>query len=183
MKSPQNTDRALAWHVQGTGFNPWHWRGKKMKRIAGKAHTIKYWKCMWRKITKNKNAHKKEGRKEEGGRNMKETSSIFIGQLVSGKPELKHRMTGPKFVFTYYNVCIIFYKLILFFKKSTFPIYSTLNIFVGGGRDLNAGFHSYKADAVHLEPHIQSILLWLFWRWESLKLFSLAGLKPQSSLS
>jgi hypothetical protein len=104
-----------------------------MKRIAGKAHTIKYWKCMWRKITKNKNAHKKEGRKEEGGRNMKETSLIFIGQLVSGKPELKHRMTGPKFVFTYYNVCIIFYKLILFFKKSTFPIYSTLNIFVGRG--------------------------------------------------
>jgi hypothetical protein len=30
---------------------------------------------------------------------------------------------------------------------------------------LNSGVHTCKADAVPLEPHLQSILLWLFWRW------------------
>jgi hypothetical protein len=32
-----------------------------------------------------------------------------------------------------------------------------------------------------LEPHHQSILLWLFWRWGSPALFARAGLKPRSS--
>jgi hypothetical protein len=28
-----------------------------------------------------------------------------------------------------------------------------------------AGLHAHKAGALPLEPHLQSILLWLFWRW------------------
>jgi hypothetical protein len=30
---------------------------------------------------------------------------------------------------------------------------------------LNSGFHNCKAVTLPLEPHLQSILLWLFWRW------------------
>jgi hypothetical protein len=30
---------------------------------------------------------------------------------------------------------------------------------------LNIGLHAYKAGTLLLEPHFQSILLWLFWRW------------------
>jgi hypothetical protein len=30
---------------------------------------------------------------------------------------------------------------------------------------LNSGFHTGKAGALRLEPHLQSIRLWLFWRW------------------
>jgi hypothetical protein len=40
------------------------------------------------------------------------------------------------------------------------------------------GFHTCKADTLPPEPHLQSILLWLFWRWVSHKLFALVGLKP-----
>jgi hypothetical protein len=29
----------------------------------------------------------------------------------------------------------------------------------------NSGLHTHKADAL-LEPHLQSILHWLFWRWD-----------------
>jgi hypothetical protein len=37
-----------------------------------------------------------------------------------------------------------------------------------------------QAGALPLEPHLQCILLWLFWRWGSLKLFAWAGGKPWS---
>jgi hypothetical protein len=30
---------------------------------------------------------------------------------------------------------------------------------------LNSGFQTFKEGALPLEPHLQSILLWLFWRW------------------
>jgi hypothetical protein len=30
---------------------------------------------------------------------------------------------------------------------------------------LNPGLHTCKVGAVLLETHLQSILLWLFWRW------------------
>jgi hypothetical protein len=33
---------------------------------------------------------------------------------------------------------------------------------------LNSGLCTCKAGALPLEPHLQSILLWLFWRWGSL---------------
>jgi hypothetical protein len=41
---------------------------------------------------------------------------------------------------------------------------------------LNSGLCAYKVDTVMLEPHLQSILLWLFWRWKSHRLFAQAGL-------
>jgi hypothetical protein len=47
---------------------------------------------------------------------------------------------------------------------------------------LNSGLYSCRADALPL-PHLQTIFLWLFWRWDSLKLFAWAGLKPKSSQS
>jgi hypothetical protein len=34
------------------------------------------------------------------------------------------------------------------------------------GLGLNSGFHAYKVGALLLEPSLQSILLWLFWRWD-----------------
>jgi hypothetical protein len=34
------------------------------------------------------------------------------------------------------------------------------------GLGLNSGLHVCKAGALLLEPHLQSILLWLFWRWD-----------------
>jgi hypothetical protein len=42
---------------------------------------------------------------------------------------------------------------------------------------LNSGLHTCKAATLTLEPHLQSILLWLFLRWGSHELFVLAGLK------
>jgi hypothetical protein len=33
------------------------------------------------------------------------------------------------------------------------------------GWGLNSGLCGCKAGALLLEPHLQSILLWLFWRW------------------
>jgi hypothetical protein len=41
---------------------------------------------------------------------------------------------------------------------------SLMNFFVKT-RALNSGLHVYKAGALLLEPHLQSIFLWLFWRW------------------
>jgi hypothetical protein len=32
-------------------------------------------------------------------------------------------------------------------------------------RKLNSGLYAYKAGAIQLKPHLQSILLWLFWTW------------------
>jgi hypothetical protein len=34
------------------------------------------------------------------------------------------------------------------------------------------------AEQAVYQPHCQSILLWLFWRWGSQELFAQAGLKP-----
>jgi hypothetical protein len=36
---------------------------------------------------------------------------------------------------------------------------------LGWGSDLNSGLCTCKAAALALEPLLQSILLWLFWRW------------------
>jgi hypothetical protein len=33
---------------------------------------------------------------------------------------------------------------------------------------LNSWLHNCKAGAVPLEPHLQTTLLWLFWRWGGL---------------
>jgi hypothetical protein len=41
---------------------------------------------------------------------------------------------------------------------------------------LNLKFHACKAGALPYEPHLQSVLLWLFWRWGSLELFAWNGL-------
>jgi hypothetical protein len=46
---------------------------------------------------------------------------------------------------------------------------------------LNSGLHACTAGAVLLEPHLQSILFWSFWRWGFHELFAWAGLKPRSS--
>jgi hypothetical protein len=43
---------------------------------------------------------------------------------------------------------------------------------------LSSGLHTCKAGALSLEPHFQSILFSLFWRWGSHELFAQAGLKP-----
>jgi predicted naringenin-chalcone synthase len=47
-----------------------------------------------------------------------------------------------------------------------------LFVCVCGTGVLNSGLQVYKVGALPLEPHLQSILLWLFWRWD------LAGLEP-----
>jgi hypothetical protein len=41
---------------------------------------------------------------------------------------------------------------------------------------LNSGLCACKTGALPLEPYIQFILLWLFWRW-GLKLFAQTGLQ------
>jgi hypothetical protein len=46
---------------------------------------------------------------------------------------------------------------------------------------LNSGLCTRKAGALPLEPHLQVIVLWLFWRWGPHELFIGTGLKPQSS--
>jgi hypothetical protein len=32
---------------------------------------------------------------------------------------------------------------------------------------LNSGLHTCKAGVLLIEPHLQSIFIWLFWRWSS----------------
>jgi hypothetical protein len=44
--------------------------------------------------------------------------------------------------------------------------------------DLNSRLHFCKAGTLLLGPHLQSILLWLLWRWGSQELFAWAGLEP-----
>jgi hypothetical protein len=51
----------------------------------------------------------------------------------------------------------------------------------GGDWGLNSGIHTCQAGALLLESYLQSIILWLFWRWKSYKLFAWAGIEPQSS--
>jgi hypothetical protein len=43
--------------------------------------------------------------------------------------------------------------------------------------------HTCKAGVLLLEPLLQSILLWLLWRWESHELFAQGGLELKSSRS
>jgi hypothetical protein len=47
---------------------------------------------------------------------------------------------------------------------------------------LNSGLCTYKADALPLQSRLQSVLLWLFWRW-GLELFAQVGLKLRPSQS
>jgi hypothetical protein len=44
------------------------------------------------------------------------------------------------------------------------------NFVFNGTGVLNSGFHTCKAGG--LEPYLQSILLWLFWRWDLMNFFS-----------
>jgi hypothetical protein len=43
---------------------------------------------------------------------------------------------------------------------------------------LNSEFPISKAGILPLEPHLQFILLWLFWRWGSQEVLAWSGLKP-----
>jgi hypothetical protein len=45
---------------------------------------------------------------------------------------------------------------------------------------LNSGLWTCQTGALWCEPYLQSIFLWLFWRWGSFKLFAGASLEPQS---
>jgi hypothetical protein len=58
--------------------------------------------------------------------------------------------------------------------KSLQVLLGSLSIVLG----LNSGLHACKAGTLLFEPHLQSILLWLFWRPKSHELFSWGGLKP-----
>jgi hypothetical protein len=62
-------------------------------------------------------------------------------------------------------------------------LYQYLLFFFFVGLVFELRFYSCKAESILLKPRLQSILLWLFWRWEFLKLFTKAGLKPRSSQS
>jgi hypothetical protein len=53
----------------------------------------------------------------------------------------------------------------------------TLFFFFWWYRGLSSGLHIYKASILPLKPQLQSILLWLFSRWGSCKLFAWAGLE------
>jgi hypothetical protein len=46
-----------------------------------------------------------------------------------------------------------------------------------------AWLHACKAGFLPLEPHLQSILLWLFWRWGLVKYLPRIGFEPRSSQS
>jgi hypothetical protein len=52
-------------------------------------------------------------------------------------------------------------------------IYTLFSVVLG----LNTGLCICKAGALLLEPYLQSILLWLYWRWGSQEQFAWAGLE------
>jgi hypothetical protein len=98
---------------------------------------------------------------------------------------------------TYDQACSIF-----FFKQSSKGPHGTyINYFQGNtsnvvltfyetapffwrDRGLNSGLDTCKAGILPLKLHLQSILLWLLWRWGgSHELFPWAGLKPWPSWS
>jgi hypothetical protein len=56
-------------------------------------------------------------------------------------------------------------------------------LFFWWGWSLNSGLCTYKAGTLLLEAYLQSILLWLFWRWGSGELFAQVSLKSWSSWS
>jgi hypothetical protein len=56
------------------------------------------------------------------------------------------------------------------------PYILSFFFFFGEAGILNLGLCACKAVTLTLEPHLQSILLWLFWRMESLELFAHTGL-------
>jgi hypothetical protein len=61
-------------------------------------------------------------------------------------------------------------------------IYLSLHLFFWWDWGLNSGLCAGKAGALLLEPHLQSILLWLFWRgWGPWELFSRVDLELRSS--
>jgi hypothetical protein len=66
-------------------------------------------------------------------------------------------------------------------KATVVRYFSFLLSFFWGGGDwgLNSGLNICKADTLSLETHLQSILLWLIWRWNLTN--SLAGLTLNSS--
>jgi hypothetical protein len=65
-------------------------------------------------------------------------------------------------------------------KQDSFKV--PRKFFFGGVRlGFELGLHA--CNILPLEPHLQSILLWLFWRWGSLKLLVQAGLEHRSSQS
>jgi hypothetical protein len=54
-------------------------------------------------------------------------------------------------------------QLILFISLLIFSL--SLSLSLNGTGVLNSGLHTCKAGALLLEPCLQSILFWLFWRW------------------
>jgi hypothetical protein len=96
----------------------------------------------------------------------------------------------PPFFWLVFVWNVIFIHLISMYLclyiKSEFLIHSisyrSFGVFLVG-LSLNSGLCTCKTGALPLEPHLQSILLWLFWSWGSCDLFAQAGLKPLSSQS
>jgi hypothetical protein len=73
----------------------------------------------------------------------------------------------------------IFFSLNFMYRDHILFTYTTL--FFGWYWGLNSGLHTCKAGA--LPPHLQFILLWLFWRWGFHKLFARAGFLDPPNLS
>jgi hypothetical protein len=53
---------------------------------------------------------------------------------------------------------------VLFFQLLNYYLRSIRFFFLDETRGLNSGLHTCKAGTLPLEPHLQSMLLWLFWR-------------------
>jgi hypothetical protein len=66
------------------------------------------------------------------------------------------------------------------FLKAVCAFFHGFFFFLFVGHGLNSGFCICKVGALPLEPHLQSILLWLFWRWSFMNYFSVQ-LEPRSS--
>jgi hypothetical protein len=65
-----------------------------------------------------------------------------------------------------------------------FDLYTLYYIIIlGWDWGLHSGLLTCKAGALMLEPLLQSILLWFFWRWGSWELFARTGLKLWPSWS
>jgi cellulose synthase/poly-beta-1,6-N-acetylglucosamine synthase-like glycosyltransferase len=79
-----------------------------------------------------------------------------------------------------YPSTICFFQFIIYLGNLP---YCHINFFFLVGLGLGTQVRNSKAGALQLEPHLQSILLWLFWRWGSHELSAQAGLEPWISAS
>jgi hypothetical protein len=84
-----------------------------------------------------------------------------------------------------HNMAVFWVFFVYFFVTWLPTLYLVSNFFFSSfwwDLGFNSGLHTCKAGmCLLLETHLQSILLWLFWRWGSFKLFAWAGFKPRSS--